>query len=201
MNKTIIGLMVGLAMLFIIVGCTQDTSVGVPHDTLVSPITNFNECVAAGNLVMESYPEQCRANGQTFTKEYPAENPDECLASNPSRPTRCVIQDQVVNETSVPSEKMRVMPSNEPLPPAVEAGKAFVESEANSSAIVLSAHEVIWPDGCMGIIDPAATCLAEPLKGYNLTIYAGESEYEIHTDENGTVVRKASVKHTGALAI
>ncbi len=32
-------------------------------------ITNFDECVTAGNPVMESYPEQCSANGQTFTKD------------------------------------------------------------------------------------------------------------------------------------
>lgn len=32
-------------------------------------ITNFDECVAAGNPVMESYPEQCAANGQTFVNE------------------------------------------------------------------------------------------------------------------------------------
>lgn len=31
-------------------------------------ITSFDECVAAGNPVMESYPEQCTANGKTFTK-------------------------------------------------------------------------------------------------------------------------------------
>ena len=30
-------------------------------------ITSFAECVAAGNPVMESYPEQCAANGKTFT--------------------------------------------------------------------------------------------------------------------------------------
>lgn len=29
-------------------------------------ITNFEECVAAGNPVMESYPAQCKANDQTF---------------------------------------------------------------------------------------------------------------------------------------
>lgn len=29
-------------------------------------INSFEECVAAGNPVMESYPRQCRANGQTF---------------------------------------------------------------------------------------------------------------------------------------
>ena len=32
-------------------------------------ITNFEECVAAGSPVMESYPRQCRANRQTFVEE------------------------------------------------------------------------------------------------------------------------------------
>lgn len=29
-------------------------------------ITSFEECVAAGNPILEIYPEQCRANGETF---------------------------------------------------------------------------------------------------------------------------------------
>lgn len=32
-----------------------------------SSISSFAECVAAGNPVMESYPEQCAANGKTWT--------------------------------------------------------------------------------------------------------------------------------------
>ena len=38
---------------------------------LVTPtkITNFEECVAAGNPAMESHPRQCRADGQTFIEE------------------------------------------------------------------------------------------------------------------------------------
>lgn len=32
-------------------------------------ITNFEECVAAGNPIMESYPPRCSANGQNFTQE------------------------------------------------------------------------------------------------------------------------------------
>jgi len=36
-------------------------------------ITTFEECVAAGNPVMESYPRQCRAQGQTFVEEVPGE--------------------------------------------------------------------------------------------------------------------------------
>lgn len=32
-------------------------------------ITNFEECAAAGNPIMESYPRQCRADGQTFVEQ------------------------------------------------------------------------------------------------------------------------------------
>jgi len=32
-------------------------------------ITNFEECIAAGNPAMESYPRQCRAGDRTFTEE------------------------------------------------------------------------------------------------------------------------------------
>jgi len=31
-------------------------------------ITNFKECAAAGNPIMESYPRQCRADGKTFVE-------------------------------------------------------------------------------------------------------------------------------------
>lgn len=32
-------------------------------------VTNFQECVEAGNEVMESYPRQCSAGGETFTED------------------------------------------------------------------------------------------------------------------------------------
>lgn len=36
----------------------------------VSSITNFEECISAGNLIMESYPRQCRTNdGKHFVEE------------------------------------------------------------------------------------------------------------------------------------
>lgn len=34
-----------------------------------SSINSFEECAAAGNPIMESYPEQCSANGKTFTRD------------------------------------------------------------------------------------------------------------------------------------
>lgn len=36
------------------------------NDTTSDGISSFEECVAAGNPVMESYPRQCRAGGKTF---------------------------------------------------------------------------------------------------------------------------------------
>lgn len=34
-----------------------------------SNINSFDECVAAGNPVMESYPEQCNADGKHFVRD------------------------------------------------------------------------------------------------------------------------------------
>ena len=38
------------------------------QDTDLPTIQSFQECVAAGNPVMESYPRQCAANGVTYTE-------------------------------------------------------------------------------------------------------------------------------------
>jgi hypothetical protein len=35
----------------------------------IGQVTNFNECVAAGGPVMESYPRQCRYGDKTFVEE------------------------------------------------------------------------------------------------------------------------------------
>lgn len=32
-------------------------------------IQTFEDCVAAGNPILETYPEQCMANGRTYTRE------------------------------------------------------------------------------------------------------------------------------------
>jgi len=44
--------------------CTQSTSTLPPAEL----ITNFEECIAAGNPAMESYPRQCRAGDNTFVE-------------------------------------------------------------------------------------------------------------------------------------
>lgn len=49
-------------------------------DQKTTSINSFEDCVAAGNPVMESYPEQCSVNGKTYVNEAqlndPANQPD-----------------------------------------------------------------------------------------------------------------------------
>ena len=60
MKKIIFSLLI-LALVFISACTTQE------NDTVV--ITDFNSCIQAGNSIMESYPRQCIANGETFIEE------------------------------------------------------------------------------------------------------------------------------------
>ncbi len=51
-----------ILMSALLLGCTDKQ--------LKTEITSFEECVAAGNPVMESYPRQCKtADGTTFTEQ------------------------------------------------------------------------------------------------------------------------------------
>jgi|GEM_PF-1913562 hypothetical protein len=56
-------------------------------------ITNFEECIAAGNPAMESYPRQCRAGDRTFTEEIPSSIGKYCDMSSDCRvPMEYMIQ-------------------------------------------------------------------------------------------------------------
>lgn len=47
-------------------------------------VSNFAECAAAGNPIMESYPRQCRAGGKTFTEDIGGEKKDLVRVSVPN---------------------------------------------------------------------------------------------------------------------
>lgn len=49
-------------------------------------VTNFDDCVAAGNPIMESYPRQCSHEGETFTEEIELPDlSDDCLSFENSK--------------------------------------------------------------------------------------------------------------------
>jgi len=64
MKKIIILTLALLSIVIILVGC-QETQ----HNLDTPQITSFEECAAAGNPIMESYPRKCSANGETFVEE------------------------------------------------------------------------------------------------------------------------------------
>lgn len=77
MKKQIVIFVVGLVVILAAGGAVYyykfyktvpPSGVNENQNVPVSTITNFEECAAAGNPVMESYPRQCRANGQNFTE-------------------------------------------------------------------------------------------------------------------------------------
>ncbi len=53
----------------------------------------------------------------------------------------------------------------------------------------VSADGVDWTDSCLGLGGPAESCLQAITPGYKVILAAEEKQYEIHTDEAGSVVR------------
>ncbi len=50
-----------VVVLFVVLGCGDSSD--------VVDVNNFDECAAAGNPIMESYPEQCIHEGEVFVKD------------------------------------------------------------------------------------------------------------------------------------
>ncbi len=50
-------------------GPIEETPIEDENDQEVIVVTSYEECVAAGFPIMESFPEQCNANGQSFTRD------------------------------------------------------------------------------------------------------------------------------------
>jgi hypothetical protein len=70
-NTSIIIIAAAAVVLLLLAGCSKEAPV------IEKTITSFEECVAAGNPVMESYPRQCSDGKHTFTEtiETPQEEP------------------------------------------------------------------------------------------------------------------------------
>lgn len=73
MKKEVWGI-IGVAVLLVVVFFVLMFDLGRQSEPIVVSISNFDECVQAGNPVAESFPRQCRtADGQLFIE--PLSNP------------------------------------------------------------------------------------------------------------------------------
>ena len=95
--KKVITIVLLAALAFVIAQSYMDTGTA-PTPQLV--VTNFEDCVAAGNPVMESYPRQCRHDGELFVEvvEKPIVDDGAVVGSGvtmcdpSSRPEACTMQ-------------------------------------------------------------------------------------------------------------
>lgn len=130
-------------------------------------VTSFEECVAAGNPIMESYPEQCNHNGKTYVRD---------------------ISNIPTSADDAPEGSIHILP----VPEVVSALKAFVAAEENveeGAVIILSAYEKDWSDSCLGLGGPAESCLAAITPGYKVTVQVRGEEQVYRTNEDGSSIR------------
>jgi hypothetical protein len=129
--------------------------------------TSFEECVAQGNPVMESYPRQCRSGNKTFTE---------------------IINDTPTSADNAPPGSIH----NLPVPEAVSKVKNLVAQNNNTEigkVIVLTAFEKEWSDSCLGLGGPAESCAAVITPGYEVTVEASGREYIYRTNVDGSTIR------------
>lgn len=140
-----------------------------------SAVASFEDCVAAGNPVMESYPRQCSHEGVTYTENLPS-----APAGNPT-PT---------SADNAPPGSLH----NLPVPAAVAAARAFAASGlgvAEGEVVILSAYEKEWSDSCLGLGGAAEICAAVMTPGYEVTLQAKGKQYIYRTNADGSVIRPA----------
>ena len=130
-------------------------------------VTNFEECVAAGNPVMTSYPEQCIHDGKRYVQE---------------------VSDIPTSADDAPPGSIH----NLPVPDAVAAVKSHIAIEENvdeGKVIILTAYEKEWTDSCLGLGGPAESCLAVITPGYEITVQVNGREQTYRTNADGSTIR------------
>jgi hypothetical protein len=66
----------------------------------------------------------------------------------------------------------------------------LASSETNPDIEIIDYERVVWGDSCLELGGPAESCLAEPVSGWLVTLRDGETEYQVHADDEGHMRRK-----------
>ncbi len=140
-------------------------------------VTSFEECVAAGNPVMESYPLQCRANGQTFV-ETVKETPlfTQCPQNQQQACTReynpvCAILDNGIRCVTAPCASTNAVTDGNACMACANNAQGYYQGACDSQTFVVCGETVtgfdpreyaaqsngICVDICPGNFDPYMT--------------------------------------------
>jgi hypothetical protein len=97
--------------------------------------------------------------------------------------------------TDLQGALVRPVIAAEDTPPAVAAAIKSLAASLGvdiSAVSVVSAEAVQWPDACLGVETPGTACAEVITPGYRLTLQSGGSTYELHTNQDGSLVLPAS---------
>jgi hypothetical protein len=96
-----------------------------------------------------------------------------------------LLGDAITREVSGPDE---------PYPPAVSAAQSALADELGippSEVQVLDYEDVLWPDGCLGIVVPNEACAQVETPGWRIELNAGGAIYVMHSDAIGQQIKRA----------
>jgi len=137
----------------------------VKNNTAQQAIQSFDECAAAGYLILESYPPQCKTpDGRSFTAP---------LNSAEGAPTGSI--------------------HNLPVPTAVAKVRSTVaalENISENQVVILEALENDWPDACLGLADEDEMCAQVITSGYRVKATANGKDYTYRTNSDGSVIKR-----------
>lgn len=124
----------------------------------------------------------CSPAASQPTEEAPTEEPTIEVTDQPTEAPE-------VEETSEPADEM---PGSEiPHPAVLEAQLALAEHLGVDMAdlTLVSAEQVEWTDGCLGLGGAEELCMQALVPGWRVIFSADGTEYEVRTDETGASVR------------
>lgn len=161
-------------------------------DKVNSEVTSFEECVAAGNLVMESYPRQCRHEGVSFVEEVKPVVPPAPPTQSPREPIACTMEAKICPDGSAvgrtgPNCEFAPCPGEEPVAwacdddvkicsdgstavrigPSCEFSPCPVEEDPNDDYFVTCSPESRLVEACIEIYQPVCAqaqveCITAP---------------------------------------
>lgn len=180
MPKTFIliitGVLLAVASWYFISGrLAPHTDIAIPTTSdPIQNISNFDDCVAAGFPIQESYPEQCRTDdGRNFTNT---------RSQQPAADTDGAPPEIIPEEASVQTDTAAIAAV------ITRAAQDFGVPSADIRTVSVSPQT--WPDGCLGLARADQVCIMMLTHGYEITLdIAGETAV-YRTDQTGAVVKK-----------
>lgn len=100
----------------------------------------------------------------------------------------CAPQAQPTEEPALPNDNSY---PNEGLTLAQQAAIAALSKILNvppGQITLISTEAVNWPDGCLGVQRAGVMCTQAIVPGYKIILEANGTQYEVHTDEDGSSV-------------